>query len=87
MIPNAIPLLNAPRGDYDFEECLGIERRVRVSYDLVRSTRRTMKVEREGGRVLGAGQLLKILNTDSHIHRPFSPIDLLSSNLLLEEYR
>lgn len=35
----------------------------------------------------GTGQLLKVLNTDSPIHRPFSPIDLLRSNLPLREYR
>lgn len=35
----------------------------------------------------GTGQLLEVLNTDSPIHRPFSSIDLLRSNLPLGEYR
>ena len=31
----------------------------------------------------GTGQLLKVLNTDSPIHHPFSSVDLFRSNLPL----
>ena len=44
-------------------------------------------VDRKASKAGETGQLFKVLNTDSPIHRPFSPIDLLRSNLPLREYR
>jgi hypothetical protein len=50
-----------------------------------RSTRRIVNAKGVNGEC--TSQLLKIVNTDSPIHCPFSPVDLPRSNLPLGVYR
>ena len=79
LIPNAIPPLNAHR-QQRFRGIPGIKRGEFVHPTTSRipneTPQRWLKAE-------GTGQLLKVLNADSPIQRPFSPTDLLCSNLRL----
>lgn len=65
-----------------------VRKNKRGSYTLrPRARLRDRIVDRKASNAEDTGQLLRVLNTDSPVHHPFSPIDLLRSNLPLGEYR